>query len=32
MLEGYSNPKDVVGEAIQSLKAKYNIRDAELAK
>jgi len=32
MLEGYSSPKDVVGEAIQSLKAKYNIRDAELAK
>jgi len=32
MLESYSNPKDVVGEAIQSLKTKYDIQDADLAK
>ena len=32
MLEGSTSPKDVVGEAIQSLKTKYNIEDAELAK
>ena len=32
LLEGYSSPKDVVAEAIQSLKTKYNIQDADLAK
>jgi hypothetical protein len=32
MLEGSSSPNDVVGEAIQSLKTKYNIQAAELAK
>jgi len=32
MLESYGNPKDVVGEAIQSLKTKYDIQDADLAK
>jgi hypothetical protein len=32
MLEGATSPKDVVGEAIQSLKTKYNITDADLAK
>jgi hypothetical protein len=32
MLETYTSPEDVVGEAIQSLKTKYNIQDAELAK
>jgi hypothetical protein len=32
MLEGYSSPADVVGEAIKSLKTKYDIQDADLAK
>jgi hypothetical protein len=32
MLEGYPSPADVVGEAIKSLKTKYNIQDADLAK
>jgi len=32
MLEGYKAPADIVGEAIQSLKTKYNLRDADLAK
>jgi len=32
MLEGATSPNDVVGEAIQSLKTKYKIQDAELAK
>jgi hypothetical protein len=32
LLEGATSPKDVVGEAIQSLKTKYDITDADLAK
>ena len=32
MLESYGSPRDVVGEAIQSLKTKYDIQDADLAK
>jgi hypothetical protein len=32
MLGTYMSPEDVVGEAIASLKTKYNIQDAELAK
>jgi hypothetical protein len=32
MLEGYSSPADVVTDAIASLKTKYNIQDADLAK
>jgi hypothetical protein len=32
MLEGYTSPHDVVGDAIQSLKTKYSIQDADLAK
>jgi hypothetical protein len=32
MLEGYPSPADVVGEAIKSLKTKYDVQDADLAK
>ena len=32
LLEGATSPKDVVGEALQSLKTKYDITDADLAK
>ena len=32
MLEGYGSPADIVGEAIKSLKTKYDIQDADLAK
>jgi hypothetical protein len=32
MLEAYPSPADVVGEAIKSLKTKYDIQDADLAK
>ena len=32
MLGTYPNPNDLVGSAIQSLKTKYNIQDADLAK
>jgi len=31
-LEAYKNPEDVVAAAIASLKTKYNIQDADLAK
>jgi len=32
MLEGYSSPADIVADAIKSLKTKYDIQDADLAK
>src|ERR1039457_5333550 len=32
LLEGATSPADIVGEAIKSLKTKYNIQDADLAK
>jgi hypothetical protein len=32
MLEGYHSPEDLVAEAIESLKTKYDIRDADLTK
>ena len=32
MLEGATSPADIVGEAIKSLKTKYDIQDADLAK
>ena len=32
MLEGAASPADIVGEAIKSLKTKYDIQDADLAK
>jgi hypothetical protein len=32
MLGAYTSPQDLVGEAIKSLKTKYDIRDADLAK